>query len=218
MPWPSRSSPLPFPHVTRLRMPVLLLVGLTLAACGSEPVPEQLAAPAELPSPSASAPPTQDEDALPPVPDPPGSPLDAPPLPSSPAVEGLPDPAEVAEVEQFMREYFEAAARAMDTGDLAELEAFSIPQCNCRSLVEFISRNRPLGVIEGSRTQIRSLTVQSVGAEMASVLVDRVTPDGRVVDANGEIVVAIDNGDGGLAVYALARNDESWTIVQVVEG
>jgi hypothetical protein len=133
-------------------------------------------------------------------------------------VEDAADAAEAAEIERFIRQYFGAAARAMDTGHLANLEDFSIPQCNCRSLVEFIGRNRPLGVIEGSRTETRSITVQSVGSEMASVVVDRVTPDGRVIDENGETVVVIDNGDGGPAVFALARVGESWKIVQVVEG
>ncbi len=203
--------------MTRLRLPVLLLAGLVLAGCGSEPVPEQLAAPAVLPSPSVSATPTADvvpPPALTAQPE-----VTAPAAEPSPAIEGNPSAAEVAEVERFVRDYYAAANEALATGDVATLETFSIPQCDyCSKDIEFIRRNTARGTIEGSRTTIRSVTVQAVGPELASVLVDLVAPDGRVVAQSGETVVTIDNGDGGPAVHALFRTPSGWRIMQVIEG
>ncbi len=197
---------------------MLLLAGLVIAACGSGPVPDQLAAPAVLPSPSVSATPTAD--AAPPPPAPTTQPeVTVPTAEPSPAVEGNPSAAEVAEVEQFVRNYYAAVERVIATGDVASLEAFSIPQCEyCRNDREFLARNLARGKIEGSHPVIRSVTVQAVGPEMASVLVDMFIPDGRVVNASGGTVVNIDNGDGGPATHALVRVAEGWQIAQVVEG
>jgi hypothetical protein len=218
MPWPSRSSRLPFPHVTRLRLPVLLLAGLTLSACGSEPVPEQLAAPAKLPSPSASASRPAAGDAPAESSQPPEQ-LALPASTETPAATaGDAAAADAAEVEQFVRDYYAAANVALETGDVESLEPFSIPQCEyCRHDMEFIKRNSARGTIEGSRTTVRSVTVQDVGPEMASVLVDLVAPDGRVVGPDGATVVVIDNGDGGPAVHALFRTPDGWKIAQVLE-
>jgi hypothetical protein len=199
---------------------VLLLAGLTLAACGSAPVPEQLAAPAELPSPSpsasATAPVAQEapaESSQPPEQLP-------PPLSTETVVAPKGDPAAAAaEVEQFVRDYYAAANLALETGDVESLEAFTIPECEyCRNDVEFIKRNAARGTIEGGRTTVREVTVQDVGPEMASVLVDLVAPDGRVVGPDGATVVVIDNGDGGPAVHALFRTPHGWKIAQVLEG
>jgi hypothetical protein len=196
---------------------VLLLVGLVLAGCGSEPVPDQLAAPAVLPSPSASAPPVVEASPPPPV-APAQSEATVPAAEPSPAVEGNPSAAEVAGVEQFVRDYYTAANDALATGDVTQLEAFSIAQCEyCRDDIEFIKRNTARGTIEGSRTTVRSVTVQGVGPELASVMVDLVAPDGRVVSPSGETVVDIDNGDGGLVVHALFRTPSGWRIAQVIE-
>ncbi len=136
----------------------------------------------------------------------------------SPPVEGNPSAAEVAEVERFVRDYYAAADRALVTGDFAPVESHFIPQCEyCRNDVNFTRENRALGTIEGSRTVIRSVTVQSIGPEMASVFVDMVTPDGRIVGPTGETVAVINNGDGGSAVHALFRTADGWKIAQVLE-
>ena len=217
MRWPQGSSHLPFRHVTRLRLPVLLLAGLTLAACGSEPVPDQLAPPAELPSPSVSATPSATVQAPAESSHSSDAPAVAPSAEVPTATGDDPAAAEAAEVEQFVRDYYKAANLALETGDVQNLESFSIPQCDCRSLVDFIRRNHPLGVIEGSRTEVQAVAVQNVGTELASVLVHRRTPDGQVIGENGEVLVVIDNGDGGPAVFALVRLGEEWKIAQVVE-
>ncbi len=98
------------------------------------------------------------------------------------------------------------------------MEDYFIPACEyCRNDLEFTKENLALGMIEGSRTVIRSVTVQSVGPEMASVFVDMVTPDGRIVGPAGETLAVINNGDGGSAVHALFRTTDGWKIAQVLE-
>ena len=107
--------------------------------------------------------------------------------------------------------------RAQEDGDVATLEAFSLPSCNCRSVADFIIRNRARGRIEGSTATVFSVTVQNIGPEMASVVADLAASDGRVVDTQGGTVVTIDNGDRGLVVHALFRTSEGWKIGQVLE-
>ena len=216
MRWPSRSSRLPFPHVTRLRLPVLVLAGLTLTACGSEPVPDQLAAPAELPSPSATATPT--------------APTLAPSAPSQPAEQASPPPtantsasdegdaasADAAEVEQFVRDYYAAVNRAQYEGDVQGLEALSLPGCNCRGTVEAVKQMLALGIVEGASWHLRSVEVQSVQSKIASVSAVIDVADGRVLSPDGQVAAVIDNVDSKHYTHALLWNGSHWVMGQVL--
>jgi hypothetical protein len=216
MPWPLRSSRLPFLHVTRLRLAALLLAGLTLAACGSEPVPEQLAAPAELPSPSVSASPTAGGE-VPAEPSQPPEQLAPTPIAETPAApEADAAAADAAEVEQFVRDYYAAINRAQYEGDLAGLEAFSLPGCNCRGTAKAVERMLELGTVEGAAWQLRSIEVQSVHDNVASVSAVVDVADGRVLAPDGEVAAIIDNADTKHYTHAVLRSGNNWVMGQIV--
>src|SRR5688572_11661511 len=62
-----------------------------------------------------------------------------------------------AVLERVVREYYAEANHALATGNVDDLQEFSIEQCSCRRLVRYIEDRYRAGSIRGAEFRIKSV-------------------------------------------------------------
>ena len=193
-----------------------MIASLVLAGCGSEAVPEQLAAPAAVravPEPGVSAAPEPVDAATPTAGDVGAGPTSAP---QTDAGEDA-DPEDIRAVEQSVRDYYAAINRAQYEGDVAGLEAMSLPECPCREVPASISRLLLQGEIEQAQWVLHSVSVTDVSPPYASVHVSVSVSDGVVITPAGEVVTTINNLGDANYDHGLVKDGTRWITAQVLE-
>ena len=122
-----------------------------------------------------------------------------------------------AQVLATVREYFDAANYAIQTGDTTRLKAVTDPGCPCYALVDHIESDRWAGRHAiGAAFRMEKVQLTSLLGNSASVTVLSSLPRYDVVDAEGRHVVTVPAQRGSVD-YTLVRFSGSWHVTQSIQ-
>jgi hypothetical protein len=142
------------------------------------------------------------------------------PTPSASSSNASPSPSATTpeqQVEATMTRYFDVTNAAIQSGDVAELKAFSTSACPCRRAARTIASTiGDGGHFEGLRYDVTSIKVHDLEGNTAGAEVMATLPPYTVIDGDGKVT---ENSPGGKlhTDYSLVRSGDRWIIGNAVD-
>jgi len=144
------------------------------------------------------------------------APAKLPPVAASPVASPSPSLTPEAQVEAFVRQYYDAVNTAVSTGDTSKLITLSRPACSCRRLVQAISDVYSKGHSEGAAFVVHSIDVKEVIGGTAAAEVDYDVTKYTVIDRNAsgpDTVEPFHSHD----LMSMVKQGDTWIVDSIVQ-
>lgn len=120
-----------------------------------------------------------------------------------------------ASVVAFIKSYYAEINRAIETGDVTALSAFSTPACSCRQLLQSIKRKSTGSKIEGGRFALHEVVPHDVTPTLAAARASYDVGKAEVVKQDGSVIQTIEAETGAQDDISIVRAKGRWLVSNV---
>jgi hypothetical protein len=118
------------------------------------------------------------------------------------------------QIRAAVRNYYATAERAAATGNVAPLEALSLPTCDCRELSRFIRSESAKGKFQGLVLTVRGIEVHDVSAKTGAAAVKWSESAATLTDDSGKTIKTYPAGTVHDDMH-FVRTDGKWLVHDV---